>query len=47
VVKSSGNAAFDRSVEAAVRKSDPLPMPTSQRLLAQFREIEFVFEPGN
>lgn len=47
VVKSSGNTAFDRSVEAAVRKADPLPMPTSQRLLAKFREIEFVFEPGN
>lgn len=47
VVKSSGNAAFDRSVEAAVRKADPLPMPSSQRLLAKFREIEFVFEPSN
>jgi hypothetical protein len=34
-------------VEKAVRKADPLPMPTSQRLLAKFREIEFVFEPGN
>ena len=47
VVKSSGNSAFDRSVEAAVRKADPLPMPRSERLLAQFREIEFVFEPSN
>jgi colicin import membrane protein len=47
VVKSSGNAAFDRSVEAAVRKADPLPMPTSQTLLSKFREIEFVFEPSN
>jgi len=47
VVKSSGNSAFDRSVEAAVRKADPLPMPQSKRLLAQFREIEFVFDPSN
>lgn len=46
VVKSSGNGAFDRSVETAVRKADPLPMPQSKRLMAQFREIEFVFEPG-
>jgi len=47
VVKSSGNIAFDRSVEAAVRKADPLPMPRSKRLAAQFRDIEFVFEPGS
>ena len=47
VVKSSGNSAFDRSVEAAVRKADPLPMPKSKRLAARFRDIEFVFEPGN
>ena len=47
VVKSSGNNAFDRSVEAAVQKADPLPMPQSKRLLTQFREIQFEFEPGN
>ena len=47
VVRSSGNDSFDRSVEAAVRKADPLPMPRSERLLSQFREIEFVFDPSN
>lgn len=44
-VKSSGNTAFDRSVESAVYKADPLPMPTSPRLLARFRDIRFVFSP--
>jgi len=48
VVKSSGNVAFDRSVEAAVRKADPLPMPRSERLLARFRgDVNFIFDPSN
>jgi colicin import membrane protein len=47
VVESSGNIAFDRSVEAAVRKADPLPMPRSQRLAALFRDLIFEFVPGN
>lgn len=46
VIKSSGDGAFDRSVEAAVRKADPLPMPGSPRLLAEFRDIKFDFDPG-
>ncbi len=46
VVQSSGSGAFDRSVEAAVRKAEPLPMPTSERLKAQFRELTFVFDPA-
>jgi len=45
VIQSSGNGAFDRSVEAAVRKADPLPMPVSKHLVAQFRDLEFVFDP--
>lgn len=45
VVKSSGNGAFDRSVEKAVYKADPLPMPSSERLKAKFRSIVFVFKP--
>ena len=48
VVKSSGNIAFDRSVEAAVRKADPLPMPRSERLLRKFRgDVRFIFDPSN
>ena len=39
IVRSSGNGAFDRSVEAAVFKSDPLPKPPGT-----LREITFVFK---
>ena len=48
VVESSGSNAFDRSVETAVHKADPLPMPRSERLLAQFRNgLTFIFDPSN
>lgn len=45
VVQSSGNGAFDRSAEAAVRKADPLPVP-SGRLFEKFRDIIFEFDPS-
>jgi len=45
VIESSGNGAFDRSVESAVRKADPLPMPTSDGLKSRFRELTFEFDP--
>ncbi len=45
VVKSSGNALFDRSVENAVFKASPLPLPTDAEIFEYFREIEFVFNP--
>jgi hypothetical protein len=32
-------------VEAAVRKADPLPMPDSPRLQAEFRNLVFLFDP--
>ncbi len=47
VIKSSGNLAFDRSVEAAVYKADPLPMPESPRLIEEFRDFTFIFRPSN
>ena len=47
IIKSSGDVGFDRSVESAVSKADPLPMPTSPRLLSQFRDIRFVFKPSS
>ena len=43
VVKSSGNAFFDRSVENAVYKAAPLPLPEDPALFDNFREIKFPF----
>lgn len=45
VVRSSGDAMFDRSVEAAVLKASPLPMPSDPSLLDQFRQLQFLFKP--
>lgn len=45
VTKSSGNAAFDRSVESAVYKASPLPWPAQQDLADYFRDLEFTFNP--
>lgn len=45
VVRPSGNANFDRSVEYAVYKAAPLPLPEDPTLFDNFREIEFVFDP--
>jgi colicin import membrane protein len=45
VVRSSGDAVFDRSVESAVHKSSPLPLPEDAELFEHFRDIEFIFRP--
>jgi colicin import membrane protein len=45
VVKSSGNPVFDRSVENAVYKAAPLPLPNDPTLFDNFREIDFIFDP--
>ena len=45
VVKSSGDALFDRSVESAVLKASPLPLPADPALFKHFREIDFNFSP--
>lgn len=45
VVRSSGNTVFDRSVENAVFKAAPLPLPGDPTLFDNFREIEFLFSP--
>ena len=45
VVRSSGNTLFDRSVENAVYKAAPLPLPEDPALFDNFREIEFLFNP--
>ena len=47
IIQSSGNNAFDRSVEMAVNKASPLPVPKSDTgLFDYFREVEFVFDPN-
>lgn len=44
IVSSSGDSAFDRSVENAIRKSSPLPLPSAENgLFEEFREIEITF----
>ena len=45
IVKSSGNAAFDRSVETAVYKAAPLPVP-SGTLFESFRILRLNFNPN-
>lgn len=47
VTESSGNSAFDRSVEKAVQKASPLPVPASNTgLFEYFREVELIFDPN-
>ena len=45
VIKSSGDIVFDRSVEHAVRRAAPLPLPADASLFKHFRELEFTFSP--
>jgi len=46
IIKSSGNLAFDRSVETAVYRAAPLPVPAiDSGLFDEFREVIFSFEP--
>jgi len=45
VIKSSGNAVFDRSAETAVYKAAPLPQPKDPKAAAELRDFQFVFKP--
>ena len=45
VVRSSGNPIFDRSVENAILKASPLPIPSERGVNEQFRDIQFNFDP--
>ena len=45
VVKSCGDAVLDRSVESAVFKAAPLPVPPDQAMFHYFRELNFDFRP--
>jgi colicin import membrane protein len=46
LVKSSGSAMYDRAVERAIKKSDPLPVPPEGLLSNQFRELRLNFSPN-
>ena len=46
IVDSSGDPAFDRSVEAAVYRASPLPVPHDSQLAQDFGQITFTFKPG-
>ena len=46
VDKSSGNSAFDRSAEMAVRKAEKLTVPENLNLFnKEFRKFSIVFRP--
>ncbi|HCU54180.1 MAG TPA: cell envelope integrity protein TolA, partial [Gammaproteobacteria bacterium] len=45
VIRPSGNPPFDRSVENAVYKASPLPLPEDKGLFEHFRELELRFRP--
>ena len=45
IIQSSGDPIFDRSVESAVRKASPLPLPKDRTLFDRFRELKFIFKP--
>lgn len=45
LTRSSGSSAYDKAVERAIRKSDPLPSPPDPRMFSQFRELHLKFRP--
>lgn len=45
IVKSSGNANFDRSASSAVNKAAPWPQPGDPKVAAMFKDFKFVFRP--
>lgn len=45
IARSSGSPVFDRSVESAVYRASPLPLPEDKGLFEHFRELELRFRP--
>jgi len=45
IIQGSGNPVFDRSVEVAVFRAAPLPLPQDAALFSYFRELRLVFKP--
>jgi len=46
IVRGSGNPVFDHSVETAVFRASPLPVPSDVEVMEKFRTIRFEFKPG-
>ena len=47
IIESSGNTVFDKSVETAVLKASPLPVPADNEIFQQFKTMRFIFTPGS
>lgn len=45
ISKSSGNAAYDAAVESAIRKAQPLVVPSGEQFQRYFRRFNMVFRP--
>ena len=45
ITRSSGNSVFDRSVENAVYKASPLPIPQERGINERFRNLNLTFKP--
>jgi len=46
IIEGSGDLAFDNSVENAIRRAAPLPVPSIESgLFDAFREVDFTFSP--
>lgn len=45
IIKGSGNAVLDRSVQTAVYKASPLPVPKESGLFNSFRQINLTVRP--
>ena len=45
IVRSSGDPLFDRSVERAVHKAAPMPLPKDAAMFKYFRELRLIFRP--
>lgn len=45
IVRSSGDPLFDRSVENAVHKASPMPLPKDAAMFKYFRDLRLIFRP--
>jgi colicin import membrane protein len=45
IIRSSGDSLFDSSVEKAVHKASPMPLPKDAAMFKYFRELRLIFKP--